>query len=206
MASYVAFARALCSQRSAIRPTTARLPHGWLRCVPRRHRARGGANPGVFGDFQFRLTSGSRPTPSKTNSTFWRNVGFPTLHRIDRRGIRHFWASWCQMDGLDAQWLQGRQTGCVERLIVVGERTPEGRRVEQRALLPPLESLQRTRRGWSAEKGDPFARGHPIATPRCPSPPLLPDQPLPPLPAQEGEGTGERCLNHGVDQLTIGPL
>src|SRR5215471_14059519 len=128
MASYVAFARALCSQRSAIRPTTARLPHGWFRCVPRRHRARGGANPGVFGDFQFRLTSGSRPTPSKTNSTFWRNVGFPTLHRIDRRGIRHFWASWCQMDGLDAQWLQGRQTGCVERLIVVGERTPEGRR------------------------------------------------------------------------------
>src|SRR5215831_13954974 len=79
-------------------------------------------------------------------------------------------------------------------LLLVGE--------EQRALLPPLESLQRTRRGWSAEKGDPFARGHPIATPRCPSPPLLPDQPLPPLPAQEGEGTGERCLNHGVDQLT----
>jgi hypothetical protein len=43
---------------------------------------------------------------------------------------------------------------------------------EQRALLPPLKSSQQTRRGWSGEKGDPFARGTSIAAPSYPWPPL----------------------------------
>ena len=37
---------------------------------------------------------------------------------------------------------------------------------EQRALLPPLKSLPQ--RGWSGEKGDPFARGTSIAAPQLP--------------------------------------
>jgi hypothetical protein len=45
------FAGALRSQRSAIRPTTARLPLGLLRSVQR--RARGEGNLGAFGAFQF---------------------------------------------------------------------------------------------------------------------------------------------------------
>jgi hypothetical protein len=45
--------------------------------------------------------------------------------------------------------------GMVTLLLLIKE--------EQRALLPPLKSLQRTRRGWSAKKGDPFAPGPSLA-------------------------------------------
>jgi len=116
------------------------------------------------------------------------------IHPIGLSGDEH------PIEGVDAHRLQEEQ-GVSQGALSIGQPTSEGGRRGRAALVASLKSLQQARRGLSAEKGDPPLRGGqdcrpllPFGHPRSPWPPLLPDLPLPSLPAQGARPPGNATM------------